>query len=87
MQYIIPSPECCILTDRIESSWQYLLKHYCLVAKIVKAVNVEVPNVGHCYPYYLVSVLIDSGILTTIQKALQIGSIGSFTTPVATTKA
>jgi hypothetical protein len=25
----------------------------------VRAVNVEVPTVGHCYPYYLVSVVID----------------------------
>ena len=47
--------------DRIESSWQHLLKHYCLVAKILKTVNVEVPTAGHCYPYYLVSVVIDSG--------------------------
>jgi len=29
--------------------------------KVLKAVNVEVPTVGHCYPYYLVSVVIDSG--------------------------
>ena len=28
------------------------------MAKILKAVNVEVPTVGHCYPYYLVSVMI-----------------------------
>ena len=47
--------------DRIDSSWQYLLKHYCLVAKIVKAVNVEGPTVRRCYPYYPVSVVIDSG--------------------------
>jgi len=31
------------------------------VAKIVKTVNVEDPNVGHCYPSYLASVVIDSG--------------------------
>jgi len=31
------------------------------VAKIWKSVNVEVPTVGHCYPYYFVSVVIDSG--------------------------
>jgi len=30
-------------------------------AKIVIAVNVEVHTEGHCYPYHLVSVLIDSG--------------------------
>ena len=31
------------------------------MAKIVRAVNVEVPIVGHCYPYYPVSVVLDSG--------------------------
>jgi len=61
LYYIIPCPDCGILTDREESSWQYLFKHYSLVAKTVKAVNVEVPTVGHCYPYYLVSVVMDSG--------------------------
>jgi len=31
------------------------------VAKILKAVNVEVPTVGHCSPYYPLCVVIDRG--------------------------
>ena len=48
------------------------------MAKIVKTVDVEVPTVGHCYPYYLVSVVIVGNFTLLYRRHYKVAaSVGS----------